>query len=428
MINIAHGGRRQLVRGRLFRLGACAALVCLSALATAQAGHLDPTFGTGGIFASNFGNSFGATVNAMALQSDGKIVVVGGGGPGGKGGLARIRSNGTLDTSFGVGGIVTSNFNDQAAATTVIGVAIQSDGKIVAAATGIPLRFAVGRFNANGSVDTTFGNSGFVLIGNAGGALLLALQPDGKIVVAGSTQMARFDSNGQLDTSFGTGGLAVLLAPMPSAMALQSDGRILIASGAPSPPIAELNPPPGAGSLTRYNSNGSLDRTFGISGEAASVALPSAVAVQIDGRILVAGSIISRLIPTGNATGFGVVRFNPSGSIDTTFGTHGGAITGFGSRLLAGAFALAIQTNGDIIAAGEAGNFMAPNLTLSFGLARYTSIGMLDTTFGSGGIVITSFGSNSSALVTSAALQSDGKIVVAGDANSNFAVARYLTQ
>ena len=265
-------------------------------------------------------------------------------------------------------------------------------------------------------------------IGNAAGALLLTLQPDGKIVVVGGTQMARLTATGQLDTTFGAGGLAVLLAQLPSGIALQSDGKILIASGGFSPPAAVQNPPPGAGSLARYNSNGSLDRTFGISGQAASVALPYAVAVQTDGRILVAGGIVSGLIVTGNASGFGVVRFNTNGSIDTTFATHGGATTGFGSFTLAGAFTAAIQSNGDIVAAGEAGTINANQLRLSFALARYNTGGQLDTTFGTGGRVTTSFGSNGGALITSMALQTDGKIVVAGDANSNFAVARYLAQ
>lgn len=398
----------------------------LSVLARAQAGHLDTSFGTGGIFVSNFGGP-NTTVNAVALQSDGKIVVGGAGGPGGKAGLARVTANGSLDASFGSGGIVTSNFNAQAAAATVVALAIQSDGKILAAANGIPPRCAVGRFNANGSVDTTFGTNGFVHIGNAGGALLLALQPDGKIVVVGGNQMARLTTNGQLDTSFGTGGLAVLLAQFPSGIAFQSDGKILIASGGFSPPAAVLNPPPGAGSLARYNPNGSLDRSFGISGQAASVALPSAVAVQSDGKILVAGSIISSLITTGNASGFGVVRFNTNGSIDTTYGTRGGATTGFGSLTLAGAFAVAIQSNGDLVATGEAGT-SGTQLRLSFALARYTTAGQLDTTFGTGGKVTTSFGSNGVALITGVVLQTDGKILVAGDANSNFAVARYLAQ
>ena len=414
---------------RLCQVLACVALVCVSSITMAQAGHLDPTFGTGGIFTSNFGDTFGASANAVALQADGKIVVGGAGGPGGKAGMARITTGGALDTSFGSGGIVTSNFNAEAAEALVVALAIQSDGKIVAAANGIPSRCAVGRFNSDGSVDNSFGTSGFVQVPVTGGAVLLTVQPDQNILVVASTQMARLTSTGQLDTTFGSGGLAVLLNLLPSALALQSDGKILIASGAfETPPQAVLNPPPGSGSLARYNSNGSLDRTFGISGETASVALPSAVAVQGDGKVVVAGSINNKLVATGNSTGFGLVRFNSNGSLDGTFATRGGATTGFAAMNLAGAFAIAIQSNGDIVAVGQAGNSTVSQLTLSFALARYVTSGQLDKTFGNNGTVTTSFGNNGVALISGVALQIDGKIVVAGDANSSFAVARYLAQ
>ena len=428
MIKTSHrGGPKVFMLSRLAQGVAWTTLVLIPSLALAQAGQLDSSFGKGGIFVSNFGGSSGA-INALALQADGKIVV-GGSGPSGPAAFGRITTSGAFDPSFGNGGVVSSTFNAQAAKAFVVALAIQADGKIVAAANGIPSRFAVGRFNPDGSVDTSFGNSGFVQVPNAGGAVLLTIQPNQDIVAVGSTQIARLTSTGQLDTTFGNGGLAVLLNLMPSAIALQSDGKILIASGAfQSPPLAELNPIPGAGTLARYNPNGSLDRSFGVSGQAASVALPSAAAVQIDGKILVAGTVVSKLIASGNATGFGVVRFNPNGSLDTTFGVQGGTATGFGSLTIAGAYGMAIQSNGDIVTAGEAGKINNNQLTLSFALARYGIAGLLDTTFGNHGTVTTGFGSNAQALITAIALQTDGKIVVAGDANSNFAVARYLSQ
>jgi uncharacterized delta-60 repeat protein len=131
--------------------------------------------------------------------------------------------------------------------------------------------------------------------------------------------------------------------------------------------------------------------------------------------------------PGSNRTGFGLVRYNPNGSVDTSFGTAGGILTNFGSNPNATAFSLAIQSNGEIIAAGQAGSSLA--------LSRYSSAGKLDTTFGSGGTVTTSLGSNASA-ISSLAIQSDGKIVAAGSifsiGNAQFqaqgAVARYLAQ
>ncbi len=247
----------------------------------------------------------------------------------------------------------------------------------------------------------------------------LALQPDGKIIVAGqgpvfsSSSLARLNSNGQLDTTFGSGGLAPLQGFGPGAITLQSDGKILVASG--------------GGSLGRYNQDGSVDKTFGIFGQAASIASPSAIAVQSDGKILAAGADTSKVSTTGNSTGFAVVRFNSDGSIDTTFGTHGGAITGFPNTTVTAAFAAAVQPNGDIVAAGEAGN--SNPLTEAFALARYAGSGKLDPTFGNGGRATTSFGSTANAFITSIVFQSDGKIVVAGtNGGTSLEVARYLGQ
>jgi uncharacterized delta-60 repeat protein len=155
----------------------------------------------------------------------------------------------------------------------------------------------------------------------------------------------------------------------------------------------------------------------------------SSIVLQADGKFIVAGAITSQLInpPGSNHTVFGLIRYNRNGSIDTSFGTAGGILTNFGSNPNATAFALAIQSNGDIIAAGQAGSSLA--------LSRYRSAGKLDTTFGSGGTVMTSLGSNASA-ISSLAIQSDGNIVAAGSIFSvstagfraQAAVARYLAQ
>jgi len=263
----------------------------------------------------------------------------------------------------------------------------------------------------------------------------LALQPDGKILLAGSNTLARFDSDGQFDPTFGTEGISVLPFFSGSATALQSNGKILIASA------PDFNPGGGSGgTIVRFNPDGTPDRTFGLFGQVATVAsggvfdttgtaLVSSIVFQSDGKFIVGGSLASKLInPPGSIhTGFGLVRYNPDGSIDTTFGTRGGVLTSFASNPNATAFALAIQSNGDIIAAGQAGS--------SLGLSRYSSAGKLDTTFGSGGTVTTSLGSNPAA-ISSLALQSDGKIVAAsaifsvdnGGFHAQAAVARYLAQ
>jgi uncharacterized delta-60 repeat protein len=432
---------RSLFRPNLLKTGLfiCIAVLSATGMTWAQAGQLDTTFATKGIFLLNsLGRQGGST--RVALQTDGKIVFAAPSGDPQQSNngiaLVRLNTNGTPDTSFGTAGAVVFGVDH----TVPVGVAIQPDGKILVGSkegqNADGAGNALARFNSNGSVDNSFGTSGHVetlFLGIAGSAAI-ALQPDGKILMIGSNTLARFDSNGQLDTSFGTGGISALPFSGAAAIAVQSDGRILIASA------TSLFAVGAGGIIVRFNPNGTLDKTFGLFGQIASVtsggafgpadaAGVSSIVLQADGKFIVAGAITSKLInpPGANRTGFGLVRYNPNGSIDTSFGTAGGILTNFGSNPNTTAFALAIQSNGDIIAAGQAGSSLA--------LSRYSSAGKLDTTFGSSGTVTTSLGSNASA-ISSLAIQSDGKIVAAGSifsiANAQFeaqaAVARYLAQ
>ena len=437
-----------VVRGALL---ACAALILSASPAMAQAGKLDPTFGVGGVFT----NSVGVLGTVAAVQSNGKIVVGGQISP--EAAVVRLNANGTLDSTFGTGGTVSISFpGDDFGGAQVIGLAIQSDGKIVAAISnfvqGFGPLFIVARLNVNGSLDATFGSGGIVetQVGPSGGsfgaiASVLALQPDGKILLAGqnseatgaSGAIARYDANGQLDDTFGSGGIAVTSVAAPTAIALQPDGKILLAAGgnvvgfgfaAPAVSLAQV-----AGIISRYNANGSLDTTFGISGQVASAVVASAIAVQTGGgcssdcKTLVSGTVITSLnINNGNGIGFGLIRYNSNGSVDTAFGAGGLVATSFSlnpAQPDATLFALALQSNGDIVAAGSASNGtpFSP-LAADFALSRYTSNGGLDTTFGSGGKVTTAFGNNQ-ASIYALALQSDGKIVAVGTS-----IARYLPQ
>jgi len=406
----------------------CFAVLLCASLAAAQAGSLDKSFATSGIFSYSLSTGNGANniANAVALQSDGKIVVAG--QIGSQSGLLRLNTNGTLDTSFGSGGVVTTRIGGDIE-QVFVGMAIQSDGKIVVAATGCPPQGVVARFDSNGSLDTSFGSSGTTSVSLS--AHGLALQSDGKILVTGASLgvplMARLLTTGQLDTSFGTSGMAALVAG-PGPIVPLSDGEILIGSGGlTASPF--LNLIPGPGGVARYTTSGSLDTSFGIGGQAGSVVAPSAIAVQSNGKIVVVGTNPNQLSVTGNSSGFGVMRLNPNGSVDTTFGTRGGTTTGFANMPLTGAFAVVIQSNGEVVSAGEAGGTVTNTLVESFALARYLGTGALDTTFGTGGQVTTSFGSSAAAFITSMALQSDGNIVVAGsNGDGTIEVARYLAQ
>jgi uncharacterized delta-60 repeat protein len=423
---------------------ALALLLCVAPEAAAKAGDLDSTFGNKGIFAA----TSLLEANAVAIQSDGKIVVAGTGSSNNDT-LIRLNTDGTLDSSFGSGGVAI--FLPQTISFGFFALAIQSDGKIVAAADGAlngrqPV-MQVARVNTDGSLDTSFGTGGFT------GAIEfplesgnLALQPDGKILVAAGVdnpngvpcEMARFTTSGQTDNSFGGGAGVINLAyPGPTQIAVQASGKILVAAGEPARLVFQAQPMPQPGSITRYNSNGTVDKTFGSLGTVASVASASALVLQSDGKIVIAGSLTGKLnAPASrNDVGFGIARYSSNGAIDKTFGTGGIAIVDFGANApVSGAFALAIQSNGDFVAAGAAGGTAFQNKIVSaFGLTRFTSSGKLDTTFGSKGIVMTTVATGQYSWVDSLAIQSDGKIVAAGTSqfntsNSNAYVARYLAQ
>jgi uncharacterized delta-60 repeat protein len=259
------------------------------------------------------------------------------------------------------------------------------------------------------------------------------LQPDGRIVVAGNTvlnsnlafALARYNSDGGLDTSFGTAGLVTSSNPLitySSSLALQSDGRIVVAG------LLYRLGTSQAFALTRYNSNGTLDTSFGsngvvttsfssIGGEAHSVT------VQPDGRIVAAGTVYY-----SGANGFALARYNIDGTLDTAFGSGGKVTTGFGRRYEL-ANRVVVQPNGRIIAAGYSST-QGPFGSESFALARYDSDGSLDASFGTGGKVTTDFPGFTSNSCSRVVLQPDGQIVAAGSVEAifnpyRFALARY---
>jgi len=417
------------------------ALFCLTSYAAAQAGTLDPTFGTGGIFISP---TIRGDANAVAIQSDGKILLGGGGVVNNNFAaiVTRLNTNGTLDTTFGSGGFATIDNTG-----TIFSMILESSGKIIVAANGDVDGNSgfveLARFNSSGTLDTTFGTGGITTTQavpfnpafDATGAI--ALQSNGEILVAAGSPgvIARFTSAGQLDTTFGTGGVANLVSPFPTQILVLASGKILVSAGAPLPtPTAQ------ASIVSRYNSNGSLDTTFAAAGMMATPVTASAM-TQSGGKILIAGAVTSKIgvPPASGDIGFGIVRYNANGVIDTTFGTGGIAVIDFGSSApLSGAFAIAVQSNGDIVAGGAAAQGPEnASLNSAFALTRVTSTGAIDTTFGTNGIVTTTIvsGSEEFSFVTSLAIQSNGDIVAAGSTlgeegfgTDSADAARYLGQ
>ena len=383
------------------------------AVALAAPGDLDPSFGTGGTVITTFGGT--DVASAVAMQPDGKLVVVGRTNIAANTtfALARYNPNGSLDPAFGTGGLVTTDFGstDQAFA-----VALQPDGKIVTAGRrGSDV--IVARHNADGTQDSLFGSSGRVItnFGSTEQALALVLQPDGKIVVAGRTNkngnfdfaLARYSAGGVVDTTFGTSGLVTTdfggSVDRAFAMALQPDGKLVVVGD------SDAN-----FALARYNGDGSLDPGFGIGGKVLTTFggtdQASAVVLQPDGKIVVAGQT-----DTGTSIDFALARYMPDGSLDGAFGSGGRVTTNFIGTSDDLGSAVAVQFDGKIIVGGASDE--------NFALARYTSEGILDNGFGTEGKVTTNFGGED--LLHALTLQPDGAIVGVGESADRFALARY---
>ncbi|MBA2434942.1 MAG: hypothetical protein H0V54_07660, partial [Chthoniobacterales bacterium] len=221
-----------------------------------------------------------------------------------------------------------------------------------------------------------------------------------------------FGTNGKVTTDFGT------IIDEARAVAVQPDGKIVTAGATVGGNFFDF-------ALARYNTDGSLDITFGTGGKVTTAFNTNndeafAVALQADGKIVAAGFAV-----IGGTDDFALARYNTNGSLDTTFGTGGKVTTAFGSSIDR-AHAVAVQPDGKIVAAGRA---VIGGGSFDFALARYNTDGSLDTTFGTGGKVTTACGSSNDEAFA-VALQPDGKIVAAGRVFSNkedFALARYNT-
>ena len=404
--------------------------------AYAAAGDLDLTFGVDGRVTTDFTRHEDAAYAVALQKDDSKIVTVGPSGLGGSNvrfALARYNSDGSLDPSFSGDGKLTSDLTRRE--DVPFGIAIQADGKIVAAGTSGYAKFALARYNTDGSLDTSFSGDGKLTTDftrHEDFAFAIAIQADGKIVVTGDSgvggpnetfALARYKPNGSLDATFGGDGKVTTdFTSYPddaTALAIRPDGKIVVAGG------AGFGDPNEKFALARYNPNGSLDATFGGDGKVTTdfTSHPDvafAMALQADGNIVVAGgsSLGTRFNPE-----FALARYKPNGSLDTSFGGDGKVITDF-TPYDDGAYGVAIQADGKIVTAGLSGN---DGSNPKFALARYRSGGALDTSFGGDGKVTTDFTTEFDSAFT-VGIQANGKIVAAGlsgGPNPKFALARY---
>ena len=399
-------------------------------------GTLDTTFDGDGKLTTAIGAGDDCGYGAV-LKSDGKVVVAGSSSNGSDADFALVRYNpdGALDTTFDDDGKLTTGI--VWTSNTGCAVAMQPDGKTVLAGQlydGKTVAFAVLRYNVDGSLDATFGGDGEITTtvgpGDAAGRSV-ALQPDGKIVVAGFSQnsgnydftVVRYNPDGSLDPSFdGDGKVITAIGPgddVGQSVALQPDGKIVVAGYSYSWDGNGHN----HFAVVRYNANGSLDTSFDLDGKLTTAVCTSSdygqsVALQPDGKIVVAGYSYN-----GSNVVFAVVRYNTDGSLDTSFGADGKLTTPVSSSN-DHAHGVAVQSDGKIVVAGESYN----GSTYDFAAVRYNTNGSLDTTFDGDGKLTTRVGASND-YCQSVALQPDGKILMAGLSsngnNNDFTVVRY---
>lgn len=397
----------------------------------AQAGALDPTFGGDGKILTNAFAGLDYAIDVAVQPADGKIVAAGlAGGGGGRILVIRYDVDGTPDPTFGGDGMVFTNLTpglDGAA-----GVEIQADGKIVVAgqAGGAGGRFAVARYDADGSLDLDFSGDGRALTNFSAGndfAFGVLIQPDGKIVAGGRAAgaggriaLARYDVDGTLDETFsGDGRLMTNLTPGDDRVdhvALQADEK-LVAAG-----TANYFGRTARFAVVRYNGNGTLDASFSGDGWTTTNFTPG-----FDGSFGVAiQSVDQRIVAVGQAgLLMALARYNANGSLDSTFSGDGKTRTNF-TPGLDYAEEVEVQADGKIVVAGTA-NWFAQNSR--FALARYVANGALDSTFAGDGKAVTDFTTGFDAPFGLAIQPADGKIVAAGFASGvggRVAVARYL--
>lgn len=430
-------------------------LAAPAALATpGQPGTLDASWATlsaqgAGKLLTSFGNSNDVS-QAMVVQPDGKVIQVGHCNASTNGSvlsvcIARFLANGTPDASFNSSGQIKATYSG-ATELGPVTAALRSDGKLIVAGRCVPASasaFCLLRFTGSGALDTSFGSGGFahggVFATGGQSASHVTLQPDGKIIVAGSCQGAstydfciqRFLPDGGVDTSFNnaTGSIIVEMngnADFANAVAVQSDGKIVVAGGCSNGGVYLY-------CAIRFLPGGAVDTGFGQSGKfiAAASGGAQALAVQADGKMLLGGQC-SHTVGQFLKGDFCVLRISAGGVLDASFGTAGQVLTtvgNYGNSI----DSIAVQADGRIVLAGRCGNG-GNNSAADICLQRLLPEGALDTTFNGTGVVITPIGSGGFYFLyaprTSVAVLPDGRIIAAsscpgGNGDYDFCSARY---
>jgi uncharacterized delta-60 repeat protein len=407
-------------------------------IAVGQSGALDSTFGVNGIVSTDLGGSVPDLLFSMVIQPDQKILA--GGISNGDFGVVRYLPDGTPDPEFGDNGIVKVDFG--ATGEYCRGMALQSDGRIVLAGeTHINNLgdFALARLNTDGSLDTTFGVGGKVVtdLGTSYEyANAVAVQADGKIIAAGKIvngdiananfAMVRYDEDGEVDTDFGNNGIAnssVRDEDEATGIIIMPDGKIVLGGFAAVTAKGDY-------AMVRFLEDGTEDKSFGVGGKVVTDLegvghsdLQTCMLLDNDGKILLGGAANYNFFE--GVSYMGVVRYDSEGSLDPSFGTGGIYILQLGS--ISEVAAMAQQPDGKYLLAGRSNGV---NITNQWILARIKNEGGLDSIFGNNGIVATNVSGSQNEEAWEIQLQNDSKIVLGGVPgdfqNSDFTLARYI--
>ena len=359
-------------------------------------------------------------MSAVIVQDDQKILVIGQSAISGAYGLnvfrmGRLKSDGTVDTTFNF-----SLFKLDSGSLATTNATLDETGKIIIEGNGVDSTYIL-RYNADGTLDSSFNGTGGINLPYENGAILyaMAVQSDDKIItsLSGSDmKVMRVNADGTIDSTFGTDGIQTIAfngTSQANAVAIQNDGKIIIGGVAANNGHNNF-------ALARLNTDGSPDNSFNGNGKVTtdpglSDEYISSLAIRSGGNIVVSGTVTNNgahrpALASYETNGTNDISFNTSGSlVDSTSGKYSYYTCG------------AVQSDGKYVAAGTAWN----GTSFDFMIARYNTNGSLDQTFSGGGIKLVDFGSNNDT-VSAIVLQPDGKILVAGSSGNNAVVARLM--
>jgi uncharacterized delta-60 repeat protein len=388
-------------------------------------GELDLDFGKNGKIITDLYSTTDVASNLL-ISEEGKITLLGGSTARrvtDQFALVQYNVDGSLDFSFGKMGVVTTDklADNLYVSEEITGAAVQSNGKMVVCGRGVSageVGFIVLRYNLDGSIDDTFGQNGSAFVADSLQMihpLALSVDTSDRIIVAASSfdsddrsafVLHRFDKEGALDQTFGDKGCSRTKitegADVPRAVKVDKKGNIVVAGFNGDSKFV----------VARYDNQGILDASFGNKGIATiefnegGVDTCNALAIQDDGKIVVGGDVQVGSFAGFRMIDFGLARLNSDGTLDLSFNNSGKKIIDFVQPAASSLWALALQKDGKILAAGDAS--IIPGL----GVARINVDGSLDESFADLGKQTVPFGRTCH--FESVAIQKDGKIVVGG--------------